>query len=103
MSQAFRCAKCGLSCEETDNFCRRCGGSLKPGKSFFHSHAGIMILALVAGPFALPLVWTSKRMGLAAKIIYTILLLLMGYYLVKTCVRIYTLTFQMMQSMTGAF
>lgn len=98
-----RCANCHLYVEETDNFCRHCGRSLKPGRGFLNSHTGIILLMLLVGPFALPLVWTSKRMGIVAKVIYTIIMLVMGYYLVKACVQIYQLTFQMMQSMTGMF
>lgn len=97
----LQCPKCGLSIEEADNFCRHCGRSLKPGRTFFNSHTGIILLALVVGPFALPLVWTSKRIGLTAKIIYTLVLLVMGYYLIKMCIQIYQFTFQMMQAMLG--
>ena len=96
----IKCPKCGLMIDEADNFCRYCGRSLKPGRGFLNSHVGIILLMLVIGPFALPLVWTSKRMGCVAKFIYTVLMLGMGYYLVKACVQIYQLTFQMMQSMT---
>ena len=103
MNQVNRCPKCGLAVEETDNFCRHCGCNLKPGLGFLNSHAGIILLMFVIGPFALPLVWTSKRMGTPAKIVYTILMLIMGYYLVVACVQMYQLTFQMMQSMTGGF
>ena len=98
-----RCPKCGLIIEETDNFCRYCGRSLKPGRGFLNSHVGIILLMLVVGPFALPLVWMSKRIGLLAKIIYTVLMLIMGYYLVVACVQVYQMTFQMMQSMTVGF
>ena len=103
MNQMNRCQRCGLMVEETDNFCRHCGCNLKPGYGFLNSHTGIILLMLVVGPFALPLVWTSKRMGTPAKIVYTILMLIMGYYLVVACVQMYQLTFQMMQSMTGGF
>ena len=103
MQEPLRCPKCGLSCEETDNYCRHCGRALKPGRNFFNSHTGIILLALVVGPFALPLVWTSKRIGMVAKILYSVVLLAMGYYLIKACVQIYQLTFQMMQGMMGGF
>ncbi len=97
----IRCSRCGRMVEETDNFCRHCGYSLKPGRGFLNSHTGIILLMLIVGPFALPLVWTSKRMGLVAKIIYTIIMLAMGYYLVMACLQIYQLTFGMMQGMMG--
>jgi len=96
----MHCPKCRLLIEDTDNFCRYCGRRLKAGSGFIYSHAGIILLMLIAGPFALPWVWMSKRISRASKIIYSILMLLMGYYLVVSCIRIYQLTFDMMQSMT---
>ena len=52
----MNCPKCYSLCDETDNFCRRCGKSLKPGTGFLYSHSGIILLAVILGPFALPAV-----------------------------------------------
>lgn len=86
------CKSCHLLVDETDNYCRHCGGSLKPGHGFWYSHSGIILLMLVLGPFVLPLVWLSKRISLTAKIIYSALLVLLGYYFVVACYRIFQLT-----------
>ena len=99
----IRCMACGLGCDATDNYCRRCGHNLKPGLGFFNSHTGIILVSLLAGPFALPLVWTSKRIGRTAKIIYTVLLLLAGYYLIVACLKMYAFTQQAMESMMLGF
>ena len=96
---ATPCPKCKLLVEDTDNYCRYCGRSLKPGRGFLNSHVGIILLMLLAGPFALPLVWTSKRISLLSKIIYSILMLIMGYFLVITCLQVYQITVDAMQSM----
>ena len=103
INEPLRCPKCGLAYDEADNYCRHCGRALKPGRNFFNTHTGIILVALLAGPFALPLVWTSKCIGMVAKVIYSVILLAMGYYLVKACLQIYQLTFQMMQNMMGGF
>ena len=98
-ASAKRCPKCKLIVEETDNYCRYCGRSLKSGRGFLNSHVGIILLMLLAGPFALPWVWTSKRISSVSKIIYTLLMLIIGYYLIITCVQIYQITLETMQNM----
>jgi len=76
------CSRCHAEILETDNYCHACGKSLKPGRGFLFTHAGIIIMSLVLGPLALPFVWLSKAISLAAKLIYTAVLLVMGVYLV---------------------
>ena len=95
------CPACHLLVEEADHFCRHCGRSLKPGHGFLYSHTGIILLALVLGPFALPCVWMSKRMGVTAKIIYSVILGFIGYYFVLTCYRIFQLMQEAGQLMLG--
>jgi len=99
--QPVRCPGCTCIADATDSFCRRCGRSLKPGLGFMHSHTGIILLTLVLGPFALPLVWTSKRIGTVAKWIYTVILVLTGIYLIKACWAIYQLTTQAAGALLG--
>lgn len=98
----MNCPKCYSLCDETDNFCRRCGKSLKPGTGFLYTHSGILLLALVLGPFALPAVWGSKLIGPAAKWFYTAVLLLIGVYLAVACWHAYLLATQAAQTLLGA-
>lgn len=65
------------------------------------SHAGIILMGLVLGPFALPFVWISKVISPVAKIIYTLVFLLVGFYLVYSLVHIFTLMQQSMQLLIG--
>ena len=81
------CPRCQNPTDETDNYCRHCGRSLKPGTGFLFSHTGIILLAFVLGPFSLPFVWMSKTIGLGAKWIYTALLALISVYFVMVCYR----------------
>ena len=96
------CPKCRFDCEETDNFCRRCGKSLKAGTGFLYTHSGIILLAVILGPFALPAVWGSKLIGTAAKWIYTAVLLLIGFYLAVACWHAYLLAAQAAQAFLRA-
>ena len=95
------CKHCHVAVQETDNYCRQCGRSLKTGYGFLYSHSGVILLALVLGPLALPWVWLSKRMGTAAKIIYSLVLAVLGYYFVVACYRIFQLTQEAAQLMLG--
>ena len=76
------CTRCHAQIRETDNYCHACGKSLKPGHGFLFTHAGIILMALVLGPLALPFVWLSKVLSLTAKLLYTVVLLLLGTYMV---------------------
>ncbi len=100
-TQPPRCPKCGFLHEEGDNFCRRCGRALKPGNGFLNSHTGIILLALVLGPFALPAVWTSKRISPLAKWIYTAVLGFMGYYLIVACWQVYKISLESAKLLMG--
>ncbi len=95
------CPRCHVAVAAQDNYCRQCGRSLKPGYSFIYSHSGIILLALVLGPFALPCVWMSKRISTTAKTVYTVVLGLIGYYFVVACYRIFQLTQDTAQMLMG--
>lgn len=99
--QPLFCPRCHAEIRESDNYCHACGRSLKPGRGFLFTHAGIILMALVLGPLALPFVWMSKVISLTAKIIYTLLLLLVGFYLVVTLWTAFSMISNSLQMMTG--
>ena len=100
-AQTFFCKRCHAEVRNTDNYCHACGKSLKPGRGFLFTHAGIILMGLVLGPFALPFVWMSKVLSLTAKIIYTVIFLIVGFYLIYSLVHIFTLTQQSVQLLLG--
>ncbi len=103
LSLPATCPGCHVAVGADDNYCRACGRSLKKGYGFCYSHSGIILLALVLGPLALPWVWLSKRIGTVAKIIYSLVLFVIGYYLVLTCYQVFQLVQQATQLMLGGF
>lgn len=103
MNEIRTCRRCHTPIEETDNFCRACGRSLKQGYSFWFTHTGIILLALLAGPFALPFVWMSKVISPVAKWIYSAVLLLIGYYFALTCYKLFLLIQSSMSILTQGF
>lgn len=102
LQEPLFCSRCHAEIRETDNYCHACGKSLKPGRGFLFTHAGIIVMALVLGPLALPFVWMSKAISLTAKFLYTVVLLLLGVYLVYTLWQAVTLIQSSFQTM-GAF
>ena len=54
-------------------------------------------MALIMGPFALPFVWWSKLLGPLAKIIYTVILGITGFYLVYSVWHVFQFTQQTVQ------
>lgn len=97
------CPRCKNRIDETDHYCRHCGKSLQPGRGFLFSHTGIILMALVLGPFALPFVWFSKLIGPAAKWIYTGILAAAGVYLIFLLYHSYMLMRDAVQVISGGF
>ncbi len=95
------CPRCHCPVDETDNYCRACGRSLRPGTGFLFTHSGIILLAVVLGPFALPVVWMSKLISTPAKWIYTALLALLTVYLIHAFYQAYLLMQDAAQMMLG--
>jgi hypothetical protein len=63
-----RCPKCREAINPADAFCRFCGARQQVTDPFYYHPVWILVLALtVLGPFALALVWRSKRMDTTTK------------------------------------
>jgi len=93
------CTRCQVKIRATDNYCYNCGKTLKRGYGFLYTHIGIILMSLILGPFALPFVWLSKKIHPFFKIIYTLILLAVGYFLVISCVHIYDTLKDVMKGM----
>ncbi len=100
-AQPLFCTRCHAEIREADNYCHMCGKSLKPGRGFLFTHAGIILMTLVLGPLALPFVWFSKVISTTAKILYTLALLLIGFYLIFTLWHAFSLMNDSLQLMMG--
>ena len=101
--QPLFCSRCHAEIRETDNYCHACGKSLKRGHGFLYTHGGIILMALVLGPLAIPFVWMSKVISPTAKIIYTVVLGVLGFYLVFSLWKIFNYMNNSLQQMMGDF
>lgn len=100
-TEPLLCKRCHAEIRETDNYCHACGKSLKPGHGFLFTHTGIILMALVLGPFVLPFVWMSKAISPLAKVIYSLLFLISGFYMMYCLWQLFAFTQQSMQSLMG--
>lgn len=77
------CRKCGAAIAGNVNYCSNCGAKQNAGDAWYYRPVWILLLALfVLGPFALPLVWKSKRMGPGFKVLMAAMILIYTAYCV---------------------
>ena len=70
------CRKCRRVIDGTFRYCPHCGQRQDVGSAWYYHPVWILLLAFcVLGPFALPLVWRSRQMGGAAKMVTTVAIL----------------------------
>lgn len=70
------CPKCFRPVDADAEYCPRCGARQGGGDGWYFHPVWILVLAFaVLGPFALFLVWKSKRMGFAVKLLMAAVIL----------------------------
>lgn len=76
------CPACQEPIRAEFRFCPRCGRRQQPGDAWYYDPVWILVLALFAiGPFALILVWGSRRMNRLVKAVFSLGILVYSWFI----------------------
>lgn len=84
-----KCPYCAEEIQDEAIKCKHCGEFIvkKPRGKWYFGTNWLIIAFLCVGPLALPLFWVNPRFSRKRKIIVTMIILILSYYLTSSAVK----------------
>ena len=93
--EAVKCRYCGEFLDGSG------GRNFRRPKRWYHSTPGLVVLLLIIGPFALPVVWMNPRFKITTKAVITIIVLIITIICVYWAADLYEQMLSQLDELVG--